>query len=261
MKKTLQNTFKVGAVIALILSAGAVSAQQKAGDITKAPNAAPTTVDGAVRVIDNKGTIKYLQSSNGITTYTNETPAGGVTTTWQLGGTLIDDTDIKSVGKDFSITLESSTGADPKEGQFILNGIKANIKAAATEIKTDGTKGSGFTLLVRDEETGVVKKMLATDLITSGQTYFIAMVDQEKFDVSTGNGDATNGLGSEPMAGSQIPLPKFDKVWVYRNGAKLIAGLDYTIEGSMVSLTHKTSTTPNDWTIYAGDIIEVQYYK
>lgn len=261
MKKTLQNTLKVGAAIALMLSAGAVRAQQKAGDITKAPNAAPTTVDGAVRVIDNKGTIKYLQSSNGITTYTNETPAGGVTTTWQLGGTLIDDTDIKSVGKDFSITLESSTGADPKEGQFILNGVKANIEAAATEIKTDGTKGSGFTLLVRDEASGAVKKMLATDLITSGQTYFTAFEGQEEFDVSTGNGSTVPGMSYITMVANQIPLPKFDKVWVYRNGAKLIAGLDYTIDDSKVFLNHKVSATPNDWKVYAGDIIEVQYYK
>ena len=62
MKKTLQNTLKVGAAIALMLSAGAVSAQSTT-DVTK--------VATAVRLIDNKGTIKYLQSNNGITQITN----------------------------------------------------------------------------------------------------------------------------------------------------------------------------------------------
>jgi hypothetical protein len=265
MKKTLQNTLKVGAVIALMLSAGAVSAQTITGDIAKAENANAGKVDGAVRVIDNKGTIKYLQSSNGITTLTNTTN-NVTTTTWQLGGTLASDTEINAATKDFKITLEAGATTADKAGRFILNGIKAKSGVAATEIKTDGTAGTGYTLLVRDEETGAVKKMLATDLIISGQTYFTATDGQEKFLVTTANGDATNGLGSEAMVGSQIPLPNFDKVWVYRNGAKLIAGLDYKIDAintSQINLITVDAgpTITNEWKVYAGDIIEVQYYK
>lgn len=107
MNKTLQNTLKVGAIIALMLSAGAVSAQTTTGNITKAANATLGSTGGAVRVIDNKGTIKYLQALNGLTTFTNTLPDGGVTTTWQLGGLLTEATNITTGGKEFKITLDS----------------------------------------------------------------------------------------------------------------------------------------------------------
>ncbi|WP_170246036.1 hypothetical protein [Tenacibaculum adriaticum] len=47
---------------------------------------------------------------------------------------------------------------------------------------------------------------------------------------------------------------------MYRNGAKLIANVDYTVAGSVVTLV-PNATDPNDWTLYTGDIIEVQYVK
>jgi hypothetical protein len=49
------------------------------------------------KVVDNKGTIKYFQSNNGITQITNTT-ADKTTTTWQLGGTLTEDTFIDATG-------------------------------------------------------------------------------------------------------------------------------------------------------------------
>ena len=53
-----------------------------------------------VRVVDNKGTIKYLQVQNGLTMMTNTT--GNInTTTWQLGGTLENNTTINLNGKFF----------------------------------------------------------------------------------------------------------------------------------------------------------------
>ena len=60
--------------------------------VAGAPGA--TVQGGAIRVIDNKGTKKYLQVQNGLTQVTNTAPAGGIVTTWQLGGQLVDDTDI-----------------------------------------------------------------------------------------------------------------------------------------------------------------------
>ncbi|MEZ7513726.1 hypothetical protein [Flavobacterium frigidarium] len=249
MKKTLQNTFKVRAVIALMLSAGAVSAQRTTStaateDFTKETSSTLGASGGSVRVVDNKGTIKYLQSANGITTLTNVTPAGGITTTWQLGGTLTDDTYIDVKGKAFAL-----------DGIELISAATVSPSTDATSLSSHGT-GTGFTFLVRDEDTGAIKKLLATDLITSGQTYFTAVDGQVEFIVAVGAGTDPNTITADA-----IPLPKFDKVWVYRNGAKLIAGLDYTIDDSKVFLNHRVSATPNDWTIYAGDIIEVQYYK
>ena len=47
------------------------------------------TQGGHIRVIDNKGTIKYLTSYKmGLTQVTDSAPDGGIITTWQLGGQL-----------------------------------------------------------------------------------------------------------------------------------------------------------------------------
>jgi hypothetical protein len=66
----------------LVLASNKVSANRPGGDVAKSTN--------TVKVVDNKGTIKYFQSNNGITQITNTT-ADKTTTTWQLG-TLTEDT-------------------------------------------------------------------------------------------------------------------------------------------------------------------------
>lgn len=206
MKTRLQNGLKLVLVAVFMLSIGMVSAQSTA-DVAKTTS--------AVRVIDNKGTIKYFQSNNGITQIVNTTN-DVTTTTWQLGGTLTDDTIIDVDGNVFAIT-----------------GIEETTLDAATV--ADGT---GFTLLVRDETTGEFQKILATDLIQSGQTVFTATDGQTAYDLGVG-----------------VTLPAFSQVWVYRNGAKLIGTTDYTVTGSAVTLT--LAGHP----VYVDDVIEVQYIK
>ena len=52
-----------------------------------------------------------------------------------------------------------------------------------------------------------------------------------------------------------------EKIWVYRNGAKLRSGKDYTILTNVITLVPGNTgdqATPYDWTLYAGDLIEVQ---
>lgn len=208
--------------------------------VAGAPGA--TVQGGAIRVIDNKGTKKYLQVQNGLTQVTNTAPAGGIVTTWQLGGQLVDDTDIDFNAKALSFdNVLQVTGAPA---------TSATLKA--------GT-GTGWALLVRDENSGDIKKLLASDLIVSGHTVFTATATQLKFDVATA-GVYNGGAPITGLTGVKIPLPDYEKVWVYRNGAKLIAGVDYTIAGSEVTLV-PIATGPNSWTVYAGDVIEVQYFK
>ncbi|MGP1990609.1 hypothetical protein D9V96_001880 [Zobellia laminariae] len=231
--KNIFSSFKTLAFGLLMLTGAAVSAQQTTGDVVKQTDVNPgtTTTAGAVRVIDNKGTIKYLQSQNGITMLSNTT-ADVTTTTWQLGGTLTDDTFIDVDGNIFG-----------------LNGIALISSETASTDATDGSDagtGTGYTFLVRDEATGDTKKLLASDIdiITSGQESFTAN--------ATDNG-AT--LTTYALTGSPV-LPAFSQVWVYRNGAKLIANVDYTVSASTVTLD-----ITNDYVVYAGDTIEVQYVK
>ncbi|MBU2997759.1 hypothetical protein KO500_15015 [Cellulophaga baltica] len=222
-----KKRFKNFALTLIMFTGLVVSAQQTTGDVTKQGDIDPgtTTTAGAVRVIDNKGTIKYLQSQNGITMLSNTTD-DVTTTTWQLGGALTNDTYIDVDGNIFG-----------------LNGIElidAATELASTDATTesDAGTGTGYTILVRDESTGATKKLLATDLIQSGQEAFTAIADQTAY----------------PLTGSPI-LPTFSQVWVYRNGAKLIANVDYTVTASTVTLVE------NDYSVYAGDIVEVQYIK
>jgi len=225
-KKTLSN-IKAFAFGLLMLTGVTISAQQTSGDITKQTDVDPgtTTTGGAIRVIDNKGTIKYLQSQNGMTMLSNTT-ANVTTTTWQLGGTLTDNTFIDVDGNVFG-----------------LNGIELiSSESASTDATTesDAGTGTGYTILVRDEATGATKKLLAEDLdiIQSGQESFTATADQTAY----------------ALTGSPI-LPTFSQVWVYRNGAKLVANVDYTVAASTVTLVE------NGYSVYAGDLVEVQYVK
>lgn len=234
-KSTYQNTLKTAAFALMLLTFGVASAQQTTGDAAKQGDIVPgtTVTAGAVRVVDNKGTIKYLQSKNGITMLSNITD-DVTTTTWQLGGTLTDDTFIDVDGNIFG-----------------LNGIELiTTETASSDATTesDAGTGTGYTILVRDEATGATKKLLATDLIQSGQQRFTTTATQ----VSTP--DFTYALTGSPE------LPVFSQVWVYRNGAKLIANVDYTVAAATVTLVPNT-TAPNDWTIFEGDVVEVQYIR
>lgn len=236
MKMNFFTNIKLGAFALLALTAGLAQAQQTTGDYARETVIIPGTAvgagdNGAVKVIDNKGTIKYLQVKNGLTTLSNTTN-DVTTTTWQLGGTLTDSTWIDVDNVVFGL-----------DGIDLVDGSTENASTDATTGSDHGT-GTGYTLLVRDEATGAIKKLLATDLIQSGHQYYTATAGQTTYTINSGG----------------TPLPDFSKVFVFRNGAKLIANLDYTISGDDVTLV-PVATGPNAWAVYADDTIEVQFVK
>ena len=206
----------------LLLIGTSVSAQQITGNINKQTAG---TVSGSVKLIDNKGTIKYLQVANGLTSLTNTTN-DKTTTTWQLGGSLSDDTYIDVNGQVFG-----------------LDGISLAASNTASVDAADGTShgtGTGWTLLVRDEATGAIQKLKATDLIQSGHT--------------------TKELDGDAITDITIPAtgvsPNFKQVWVYRNGAKLIANADYTVSENEVTVLISSLTEA-----YDDDFFEVHWIK
>lgn len=231
---TKQGMKKIAIALTLSAFGFVANAQQKTATITKQATATLGKIGtgaadgGAVRVIDNKGTIKYLQVQNGITQVTSTLPAGGVITTWQLGGTLTDDTYIDATNK-----------------VFALDGISfATLPAStdATDKSIHGT-GTGYTLLVRDEATGAVQKLKMADLVKGGQV----------------NGTATAGANytlDDPSITADV-----SKVWVYRNGAKLLGGVDYTVTGTVVTVKFENTTDPEDYAFITGDRIEIQWVK
>ena len=233
--KTMKHNYSIkaiGVVAIMVLMTTQASAQTGPGSDVLAADASGNTV----KVVDNKGTIKYFQSNNGITQITNTTNEK-TTTTWQLGGTLTDDTYIDATGKVFALdglTLSSAT---------------ASTNAVTGSKNGDGGTATGYTLLVRDEATGAVQKMLATSLINAG-------VAEE---VLTADFTTAAPLTSAAIDGLTTVS---NRISVFRNGIKL----------------RQTGSTP-DWTLgtltaagkivfnaeagdfYSGDVIEVQWVK
>ena len=239
--KTMKHTYVKLGILTLILTVGtALQAQTTTG----ADNVARGDADGvSVKLIDNKGTIKYLQSNNGITTLTSTEAGNKTTTTWQLGGSLIDDTYIDVEGKVFSLDglkLEIGSAATSATTQ-------SGHDAGTTTIAVPGTD-TGWTLIVRDEPTGELRKLLATDLIQSGTADDTAVAAEE--------------MANEiVITATGIPATAADrgKIWVYRNGAKLSAGgspVDYVVTAGTVTVTGNAN-----FSIYEGDVFEVQWVK
>lgn len=240
MKTIKKGMFALVAVLGIGLSA---QAQEVTNNVTKQGAVvlgANPSLGGSVRVIDNKGTVKYLQVQNGLTQITNSNATGNIVTTWQLGGTLTNDTYINA-----------------KDQIFALDGIKlvtnemtpgtaANIGQGS--IHTGATTGTDpYAFLVRNEVTGETMKLLPSQLVKSGS----AMVTVTAAATSV-NLDSTINAGFMPS--------DVTKVSVYRNGAKLLANIDYTLDTTgKLTVNGTGGADPEDYSLMTTDKIEVQW--
>jgi hypothetical protein len=227
-----KNTLKLGMTAIFIMALGTANAQTDPATNAGSANTTQAQSSGeTIKLIDNKGTIKYLQSNNGITTITSTADENKTTTTWQLGGTLVEAT---------TITTTST-------GTFTIDGEEFNL--ANTELSTldaaDAANGTGYTFLVRDEITGRVKKMLASELVTSAYA-----VETVNADFITTRTITIAGIGDLPT--------EAQKISVYRNGAKLRLTADYVIATNVISIIPSITS---GWDLYDGDIIEVNVLK
>ena len=227
--------FKLFPTIVLVFFFGHVFAQTAPGtDLAKTGT--------EIRVIDNKGTIKYLQANNGITQITNSsTGADPNTITWQLGGTLTENTYIDATGQIFAL-----------DGLKLVNTATESASTDATDQSTSGTAtGTGWTIIVRDEATGELKKLPATNLIQSGQL--------------TDTVDAAEQAAGAIIVNAVGLSSAVEQIWVYRNGSKLIQGIDFTTDvataGSETVTVSNVAAGAGSFSLFAGDVIEVQWVK
>ena len=69
-----------------------------------------------------------------------------------------------------------------------------------------------------------------------------------------------------------IGLASFETIYIYRNGAKLVAGIDYMIDlannkitliptGTGTDSTPANTWSPDAFTLYVGDKIEIHFIK
>ena len=230
MKSNL--TIKTNKLMKLIPVLGimALCTTQVKAQTTDAADALLVKGSNVVKVVDNKGTIKYFQSKNGITQITSTTAGSATTTTWQLGGTLTDDTYIDVDGK-----------------VFVLNGLALETGTASTDATsgTDAGAGTGYALLVRDEATGETRKMLASSLINGGV--------------------GTHEVAADVASASTLTTVAFtgltniqNRVSVFRNGIKLLQSdwVFNSTDATKIDITASASLP-----IYEDDIIEVQWVK
>ncbi len=279
------------AIIALgLLTVGTVNAQKTTVSadpanptIAKVNNGNGKGVNQTVRLVDNKGNIKYLQANNGITTLT-EKIKGRFVTTWQLGGKLTTNTYITAAG-------ESTTGAgDQKE--FALDGLKlvTDVTTASDNAQdrgkhTDATASTGFTVLIRDEKTGAIQKIKLSDLLQVQSQHLefeikdpgTAPGTDPTFEGTPSNtdvkgNDVTTGTGGLYTGYTLLWKTDFSKVQVYRNGAKLRANKDYKLvdSGTAPNVVSKINLVPdtadadnnnNYWELAEGDIIEIHVLR
>lgn len=232
--KTVNRNFLKAAFFGLMMTVGA-SLNAQTTD-SESDNTKRDAADGEViKLVDNKGTIKYLQSNNGITTITSTQPGQKTTTTWQLGGELIEATTI-------------TTSAN---GTFTIDGEEFNLQNTAAQAAnavaaTDLAGATGYTLLTRDEATGQIQKMLATELVQG-----IRVEYNQASDASANVDIAVSGLPALDE------LTTMAKLFVFRNGTKLRAGTDFAVTEGQVSITYDATDLP----MYSGDNIEIQYIK
>ena len=249
-RKMKNNYLKLGMMAAVMLSASIGFAQTTSGSIGKSANTTLGSAGGSVKVIDNKGTIKYLQSKNGLTTFTDLAPDGGVVTTWQLGGVLTDPTTITTDGTN---TLNIAG--------LVAEG--SGITGAAT---TGTLNTSGYTLVVRDEDTGALKKILAADILAGAAITGILQEYVQGTDVNANTALEPNATVNVDIVvtGLQIlDATTSAKLSVYRNGVKLRYSTDFTLEtdGGTTPIISVQIPLANFAILpmYAGDIIEIQY--
>lgn len=223
--------------------------------------------------------VRYADTTNMLANYINNADNGitKVGQKLQLGGALTQATTIATSATNFlaitglqpgSNTTDSVMVVDPTSGQvkFISasslfnaltfgNGLtktgntvelggdlskSTTIGTTATNtLKITGLQGGnlGTDSLVVVNGDGTLKKVQAESLLQSGNETYTATAGQATFSVT--------GM---PATAS--------KVYVWRNGAKLLVTTDYTTAAGAVTLVSSIATL-----VEAGDLIEVQWVK
>lgn len=223
--------------------------------------------------------VRYADTANMLAPYINNANNGLTKNgqTVQLGGALIQPTTITTTAANFlaitglqagSNTTDSVMVVDPTSGQvkFISasalfnaltfsNGLtktgnQVELGGNLTKSTTIGTDASN-TLKISGLQSGD----LATDkLVVAGADGTLKSVTAESL-LQSGDENFTATTGQSTFTVANMPATA-SKVWVFRNGAKLVVTTDYTAAAGTVTLTSGMATL-----IAAGDVVEVQWVK
>jgi VCBS repeat-containing protein len=267
----------------------------------------------STKVIDNKGTIKWVldsstavitkaDSSIYVTPYqlsqavgTNNVQYGdtadmlapyindannGLTKngqTVQLGGALNQQTTIATTATNF-LAITGLTAGTAADSIMVVNPTTGQLKyISAAALYTQLTYSNGLTKTGNDVKLGgalteattitttatnVLKVAglqsgnLATDsIVVASADGTLKRVSAETIALQSGDQAFSATAAQSSFAVANMPAT-VSKVWVFRNGAKLIATTDYTTTAGVVTLNSSIASL-----VAAGDDIEVQWVK
>jgi hypothetical protein len=268
----------------------------------------------STKVIDNKGTIKWvLDSSTAVITKadstilyvtpyqlsqavgTNNVQYGdtadmlapyindannGLTKngqTVQLGGALNQQTTIATSATNF-LAITGLTAGTSADSVMVVNPTSGQIKyVSAASLYTQLTYSNGLTKTGNDVKLGgalteattitttatnVLKidglqsgNLSVDSLVVAGADGTLKRVSATTLSLQSGDQDFAATAGQSTYSVSGLPATA-SKVWVFRNGAKLIVNTDYTVAAGVVTLTGPMAAL-----IAAADAIEVQWVK
>ncbi|MFZ1562208.1 MAG: hypothetical protein WAT37_19875 [Saprospiraceae bacterium] len=223
--------------------------------------------------------VKYADTSSMLAAYLNSV-GNGLTKSGKslaLGGTLSTNATIVTSESNFMQIRGLTSGSTSADSVMVVDPANGTLKwISASKLfnaltfengltKTGNTVRLGGTLnqatTITTDGTNVLKiaglqggNLGADSLVVTSSDGTLKKVNRESV-VQSGDVKISASLGQTTITVANMPALA-SKVWVFRNGAKLVAGEDYSTAAGTVTLTPTV-----DWAVLAGDIFEVQWVK
>lgn len=223
--------------------------------------------------------VRNTDTASMLSTYTNAANNGLTKNgqTVQLGGALVQPTTITTTAANFLAITGLQAGSNTTDSVMVVNPVSGQVKfISASSLFNALTFSNGLTKTGNTVElggnltksttigtnientlkiTGLQSGNLATDsLVVTSSDGTLKKVGAESL-LQSGEQNYTASTGQAAYSVVNMPSSA-TKVWVYRNGAKLIPATDFTTTAGNVTLTTVMAAL-----VVAGDVIEVQWVK
>ncbi len=232
----------------------------------------PTQLNGFIKAADTSSMLApYINAAtNGLTK---------VGQTVELGGSLNHVTTINTTASNFLAITGLQAGDASTDSLLVVSPITGQVKAISaldlidalnytnglTKTGTDVKLGGALTepTTITTTATNVLKLAglesgnISTDsLVVSAADGTLKRVSASNLTLQSGDQNFTVvSAGQDTYTVTDMPAT-VSKVWVFRNGAKLLVSVDYTTTAGVVTLTPAMAAL-----VAASDIIEVQWVK
>lgn len=223
--------------------------------------------------------VKYADTSAMLANYLNNASSGLTKSgqTVKLGGTLTETATITTTESAVMQIRGLQSGSTSADSVMVVDPANGTLKwISASTLFNALNFGNGLTKTGNNVELGGALSKPTT--ITTDATNVLKIGGLQSGDASVDSLVVTGADGTLKRVSKETLLQSGDvmaiatagqttitvanmpanpsRIWVYRNGAKLLAGVDFSTIAGLVTLTPTA-----DWAVLAGDVIEVQWVK